>query len=91
MLQKKEDALNIKNVAELIMLQCIEDLWDEGERGDSRNFFKGERFQLCAEMASMSPKDQSALLHMVGKIMDRTRTPKRKPKGIEKRQPALQC
>ena len=53
--------MNIKNLAEHIMLQCIEDLWDEGERGDSRNFFEGERFQQCAEMASMSLHDQSTV------------------------------
>ncbi|MGD0884476.1 MAG: hypothetical protein ABSA46_06295 [Thermodesulfovibrionales bacterium] len=74
--------MNIKNLAEHIMLQCIEDLWDERERDDCRHFFKGERFRLCAEMASMSLHDQSTLLNMVSKIMDRTTTAKRKPKSI---------
>jgi hypothetical protein len=82
--------VNIKNLAEHILLQCIEDLWDEGERDDGRDFFKGERFHLCAEMAGMSLHDQSTLLNMVSKIMDRTTTAKRKPKkSIGKKTPCF--
>jgi hypothetical protein len=86
---KKEDAVNIKNLAEHIMLQCIEDLWDEQERDDSRHFFKGERFHLCAEMASMSLHDQSTLLNMVSKMMDRPSMAKRKPKSIGEKTPCF--
>jgi len=81
--------VNIKNLAEHILLQCIEDLWDEGERDDGRDFFKGERFHLCAEMAGMSLHDQSTLLNMVSKIMDRTTTAKRKPKSSGKKTPCF--
>jgi hypothetical protein len=80
--RKKEDAVNITNLAEHIILQCIEDLWDEEERGDSRHFFKGDRFHLCAEMANMSLHDQSELLNMVSKIIERTTRAKRKHKSM---------
>ena len=90
-MQKMEDAMNVKNIAELIMLQCVEDLWDVREERDSRKFFQGKRFQLCAEIANMSQHDQSQLLHMVSKVMDQTTTSQRKPRSIEKGLPALQC
>jgi len=63
--------MNIKNIAELIILQCIEDLWNEREMSGSADFFIGEGFPLCAGLAGMDLRDQGRLLNMVGKTMTR--------------------
>lgn len=61
--------MNIGNIAELIILQCIEDLWNEKERSGSRDFFAGEGFSICARLAGMDLHAQSRLLNLVGKKM----------------------
>jgi hypothetical protein len=61
--------MNIRNIAELIILQCIEDLWNERESSGSADFFAGEGFPLCAGIAGMNLNDQGRLLNMVGKLM----------------------
>jgi len=61
--------MNIRNIAELIILQCIEDLWNERERSGSTDFFTGEGFSLCAGLAGMDLHDQGRLLNMVSRKM----------------------
>ncbi|MFZ2196241.1 MAG: hypothetical protein WAV13_00800 [Thermodesulfovibrionales bacterium] len=61
--------MNIRNIAELIILQCIEDLWNERERSGSADFFTGEGFSLCAGLAGMDLHDQGRLLNMVSRTM----------------------
>ena len=61
--------MNIRNIAELIILQCIEDLWNESERSGSADFFAGEGFSLCAGLAGMDLQDQGRLLNMVSRTM----------------------
>ena len=61
--------MNIRNIAELIILQGIEDLWNKREKSGSADFFTGEGFSLCAGIAGMDPHDQGRLLNMVGKVM----------------------
>jgi len=63
---RKEDTMNIRNIAELIILQCIEDLWNKKERFGSTDSFTGEGFSLCAGLAGMDLRDQGRLLNMVG-------------------------
>ena len=50
--------MNIRNIAELIILQCVEDLWNDRERSGSVDFFTGEGFSLCAGLAVMDLHDQ---------------------------------
>jgi hypothetical protein len=61
--------MNIRNIAELIMLQCIEDLWDEREVCGSADFFRDEGFPLCAGIAGLDPHDQDSLLNIIDKSM----------------------
>ena len=61
--------MNIRNIAELIILQSIEDLWNGRERSGSADFFKGDGFPLCAGIAGMDLHDQGRLLTMVGKAV----------------------
>jgi len=71
--------MNVGNIAELIILQCIEDLWNEKERTGSTDFFTGEGFSLCAGLAGMDYHDQGRLLNMVGKTMTQNSAAVKRP------------
>lgn len=64
-----------RNIAELIILQCIEDLWDQEEKRGSADFFKGEGFRLCAEIAGIDIYGQYRLLDIVLNIVRSIRDP----------------
>ncbi len=57
--------MGLKGLAEGIIVQSMEDLWNENHREDCVAFFRGEDFRLCAELAGMSLDDQVKLLDMV--------------------------
>jgi hypothetical protein len=57
--------MGMKELAEGIILQSIEDLSDPHLREDCINFFKGKDFIVCAELAAMGAADQLKLLTMV--------------------------
>jgi len=63
--------ISVRKLGESIMLQCIADLWDENERQGSIDFFRGEGFTTCADVAGMDLYDQGRLLHLVKKIVGR--------------------
>jgi len=56
---------NIKNLAEAIILQSVEDLWDAKQNSECLTFFYGESFGICAEMAGMNTDEQALMLRMV--------------------------
>jgi len=60
-----ERNMNIKNLAEAIILQSVEDLWDAKEKGECLTFFYGESFGMCAEMAGMNEGEQARMLQLV--------------------------
>ena len=66
--------MKLKNLAEGIILQSIEDLWDNEHREESLVFFRGEDFRTCAELAGMSLIDQVELLNMVKGVIKQNRT-----------------
>jgi hypothetical protein len=57
--------MGIRNLAEAVILQSIEDLWDKNHKSDCLAFFKGEGFRLASEMAGMSAADKLRLLLML--------------------------
>ena len=57
--------MGMKELAEGIILQSIEDLSDPYLREDCIHFFKGDDFGLCAELATMDTADQLKLLTLV--------------------------
>lgn len=61
----KEYAECIKKLAESIILQCIEDLWDRSSMHGSINFFAKSGFSTCAAIAGMAISDQVKLLNLV--------------------------
>ena len=55
----------IKSLAEGIILQAMEDLWDKDLRQESFQFFKGEGFKICAGLACLDGQEQSRIMNMV--------------------------
>lgn len=71
--------MGLKGLAEGIILQSIDDLWDKHHKEDCISFFKGKGFRDCAEMAGMSTSDQIQLLNFVKNIIE-TQGENKKPK-----------
>ena len=64
--------MSVKSLAESLILQSMEDLSDTEHRAGSLEFFSGEGFRICAQMANMKSEDQVKLLEMVRKLSDIT-------------------
>jgi hypothetical protein len=60
--------MSTKSLAEAVILQCMEDLWDERYCDESKHFFLSEKFSILADIANMSMDERLRLLHMVKKI-----------------------
>lgn len=56
----------IKNLAEAIILQSLEDLWHPDAKSGSRRFFEGSGFKICSEIAGLDTIKQYKILHKVG-------------------------
>lgn len=59
---------SIVSLAEAIILQTMEDIWDSRYMSESILFFKSEGFSLCADMAGLSAIEQIRLLNMMRKF-----------------------
>jgi hypothetical protein len=57
----------MRRLAESVILQSLEDLWDERYRAESIDFFTGREFHLFARMAGMDTEEKIRLLRMVKK------------------------
>ncbi|MBI5632202.1 MAG: hypothetical protein HZA15_01825 [Nitrospirae bacterium] len=57
----------MKKLAESIILQCIEDLWDRTFMKQSTKFFSQRGFSICATIAEMDICDQIKLLELVNR------------------------
>jgi len=64
--------MDIRGMAEMIIMQSISDLWHEEEWRGSMDFFKGEGFMICAELAGIDLHDQCRVLGMVRRIVKQT-------------------
>jgi hypothetical protein len=58
-----------RKLAESIILQSIEDLWDRASKKQSLSFFKEKGFSICAGIADLGIYDQMLLLDMVNRSM----------------------
>ncbi len=70
-----EELLPLRNLAEAIILQAAEDLWDYDYRKESIVFFCGEGYCKCAALAGMSLCQREQFLRML--------------KGLLRRQPEI--
>jgi hypothetical protein len=80
--------VNVEKLAEAIILQSVEDLWDERYREDCINFFSGEEVSIYAGMGGMNVPDQIKLLNMVNGLIKNLKKPAeslRISKAIENR------
>ena len=54
-----------RSLAEAVILQSIEDLWNPAHKRGSLNFFKGNGFAFCTELAGISYIKQLAMFRML--------------------------
>jgi hypothetical protein len=66
----------LKSLAEAIILQSIEDLWSKTHKNESIEFFTGEGFRHCADMADMSVVDRLRIIRMLRKVNAEAFTPR---------------
>jgi hypothetical protein len=59
---------SLKNLAEAMILQSIEDLWSRSYQKESIEFFRGDGFRRCADMAGLSVVDRLRIIRMLRKI-----------------------
>ena len=60
--------MDTRALAEAVILQCMEDLWDERHCKESISFFSSKDFSILAELARMSTDERLKLLKIVRKI-----------------------
>jgi hypothetical protein len=56
------------SLAEAIILQTMEDIWDSRYITESILFFQGEGFSLCAGMAGLTAIEELRILNMMEKF-----------------------
>lgn len=55
----------VRQLAESIILQALEDLWSPLRSTESIRFFNGRGFQLCSAMADMTAEERLKLMTLV--------------------------
>ncbi len=55
-----------KNLAEAVILQSMEDLWHPSYKEESREFFEGDGFKICAEIAGLNSMKKFKCIHLMG-------------------------
>ena len=58
--------MNMKALAEAIILQSLEDLWDERHRKESLEFFKGQGFGVYSGIAGLRNDDKESITELFG-------------------------
>ena len=61
--------MKTRNMAEAIILQSIEDLWDKDEREECIKFFSGENFRTCAAIAGLGTIEQIKILRILDDLI----------------------
>ncbi len=64
-----------QKLAESIIIQSLEDLWDAQHRAESLKFFSSHNFRTCAKAAGMGLEEKLKLLTFVKKIIDTHKKP----------------
>lgn len=63
--------MGVRELAEGIMLQSIEDIWSMKHRKGGLDFFHGEGFHDCADLAGMTIYDRARVLNFVHGVAER--------------------
>jgi len=69
---KETERRSLRGLAEAILLQALEDLWDGARRKETIVFFCGEGFRTCADMACMNTYERLKLIRIVRKAIMKT-------------------
>ena len=75
------DNMGVRHLAEAIILQSIEDLWNELHREDCKTFFNGGGFSICARIAGMGLSDQEKLLSLIDGLIKHKKISAKNPRG----------
>jgi hypothetical protein len=65
---KKGDAVRLKALAEAVILQAVEDLWSSAHSKESVEFFEGDGFRHCADLAGMRVVERLKLIRMLRRL-----------------------
>ena len=57
--------MSLRTLSEAIILQSAEDLLSPSHRREGLDFFRGDGFRFCAEMAGMTFDEKLRFLHML--------------------------
>jgi hypothetical protein len=52
----------LRRLAEAIILQALEDTWSDDMKWDSMDFFRGEGFEVCADILGMGLDERRKVL-----------------------------
>ncbi len=65
--------MGLRNLAEAVILQSLEDLLNSKYRKESKEFFEGEGFKIYAEIAGLTSEKKFRILHLLaGKQHEKT-------------------
>jgi hypothetical protein len=67
--------MSIRNLAEAIILQSVEDLYDKKQKRNCLTFFKGEGFCICAGLAGLKVSERKKLLKLIKTSMKQVKIP----------------
>ncbi len=79
--------MGLRELAEGILLQSIEDLSDQQLRGESIAFFRSDEFSICAELAAIDVAGQVKLLNMVKSVVELESRNSRIRRPMQKKSP----
>ena len=65
--------MSVRAMAEMMILQAMEDLEDPEYRAESLEFFSGARFADCAKLAEMGHQEMVRMLKIVSVLINETR------------------
>lgn len=65
--------MSVKAMAEMMILQAMEDIEDPEYRAESLEFFSGRRFADCAKLADMGHKEMVKMLEIVSVLIAETK------------------
>ncbi|UCG78058.1 MAG: hypothetical protein JSV21_10930 [Nitrospirota bacterium] len=70
---RKISRTKARALAEAIILQAIEDLWEPTTRRGCLEFFKGEGFEICADIAEINSAKRIRMLQLLAGSSSRKR------------------
>ncbi len=67
--------MGIASLAEAVILQSIEDLYNQRHRKESVRFLTGEGFRIASDIARIAPEEAADILTVFSRSLDRGDSP----------------